>query len=73
MSTMLDKYMSVDEAAAVIHVTPGRVRQMLRSGLLKGEKIHAMAWAIDKDVVAKAAENRPPIGRPPQKKTDRSN
>jgi excisionase family DNA binding protein len=64
MSTMIDKFMSVDEAAVVIQVTPGRVRQMLRAKVLPGKKLHGMAWLIDKKDVQRLADNRPKPGRP---------
>lgn len=71
MATMsLEKkpYLSVEEAAAQLGCTPGRVRQLLRSGELQGIKLHARAWLIDAKIVAKAASipqerGRPRIGR----------
>lgn len=61
---MIDKYMSVGEAADAIGCTPGRVRQMLRAGELPGEKLHQMAWLIKKQDVEKVAKAEYKTGRP---------
>lgn len=42
------QYMNVEQAAAHIGVTPGRVRQMLlaKPPLIRGRKLNGRAWAI---------------------------
>ncbi len=52
-------YYSVDQAARVLKVTPGRIRQMLGSGELDGEKDDNGRWRIPAHVV----HDRP---RPPR-------
>ena len=50
MQMLIDKSaMTVEAAAAFIGVTTGRVRQLLRSGDLLGEKIGARLWLVDQD------------------------
>jgi excisionase family DNA binding protein len=58
--------LNVGEAAAVIGVTTGRVRQMLAKGTLRGVKANGRAWLVPKKEAEKLRDNRPPKGRPPQ-------
>ncbi len=58
--------LNVGEAAVVIGVTTGRVRQMLLDGTLKGIKANRRAWLVPKKEAEKLRDNRPPKGRPPQ-------
>lgn len=44
-------FVNVQEAAAMIGCTDGRVRQMLIDGTLKGVKANERAWLIPKRVV----------------------
>lgn len=65
------KLLNVHEAAEVIGVTVGRVRQMLlnktgNGARLKGIKANGRAWLIPKKEAEKMRVNRPPKGRPPQ-------
>lgn len=58
------KFLSVDEAAAELGCTTGRIRQMLRAKELAGEKLNARAWAVDAKSVEKAAGKPQERGRP---------
>jgi excisionase family DNA binding protein len=40
-------WMSVTEAAEKIGITDGRVRQLLGSGVIRGQKINSRAWAVE--------------------------
>lgn len=64
MSLPARPFLSVDEAARLLGCTTGRIRQMLRSGELKGEKLNERAWAVSKDSAQKAAEKTHSRGRP---------
>lgn len=48
MSNVLQaqKYLSTEETADALGLTDGRIRQMLRSGELIGEKLGRRSWAI---------------------------
>ncbi len=66
MSTMAlpaKVFLSVEEAAAALGITTGRVRQMLREGELRGEKLNERAWAVYRDSVEKTAKNQVDGGR----------
>ena len=52
-------YYTVDEAARILKLTPGRIRQMLRAGELEGDHDEAGRWRIPMRVV----HDRP---RPPR-------
>jgi excisionase family DNA binding protein len=52
-------YYTVDEAAKVLKLTPGRIRQMLRAGELEGDHDETGRWRIP----AHAVHDRP---RPPR-------
>lgn len=58
--------LNVEECAAVVGCTPGRIRQMLGDGTLPGVKANGRAWLIKKKEAEKLAKNRPPKGRPPK-------
>jgi excisionase family DNA binding protein len=67
MSTMIaGNLLNVDEAAAVVGCTPGRIRQMLGDGTLKGIKANGRAWLVPKKEAEKLRDHRPPKGRPPR-------
>ena len=57
----------VAKAADAMGVSPGRVRQMLASGDLNGERV-GRAWAIEMQEVHRALRRRPQAGRPWQPK-----
>ena len=61
---MVGQFVSVNEAAHILGCTDGRIRQMLREGILDGLKLNAKAWAIPRKAVEKAAKNTPTTGRP---------
>lgn len=50
-------FLSVDEAAAALGFTTGRIRQLLRCEELRGEKLNERAWAVYRDSVEKFAKN----------------
>ena len=52
-------FYTVDEAAKVLKLTPGRIRQMLRSGDLEGARDEADRWRIP----AHAVHDRPRLPR----------
>ncbi len=57
-------FFGVTEAAAEIGITPSRLRQMLRAGLAKGEKIAPRAWLLPKKEVDRLKKNPSKRGRP---------
>ena len=62
-----DDYLTVPQAAAVIGVTPGRVRQMLVDGDIKGDQVPNQdfgRWLIPKAEAARVAAIEKTIGRP---------
>jgi len=56
-------YMSVEEAARRIGITPGRVRQLLCAGEIRGQKL-AKVWAIPESQVEKFCQQPQKTGRP---------
>lgn len=64
MILMAFNLVGVTEAAQIIGVTPSRVRQLLRAGELKGEKLGPRAWAITRKEVERAKADVPTLGRP---------
>ncbi|KKM88427.1 hypothetical protein LCGC14_1258770 [marine sediment metagenome] len=63
LSKELD-FLTVSEAAELIGVTEGRVRQLLKSGDLLGEKFGTQ-WVITRAEVDRFAQIPPPaVGRP---------
>ncbi len=58
------KLLTVTEAAALIGVTEGRLRQLLQSGAILGEKFGSQ-WAITEAEAQRYAAMEPPaVGRP---------
>lgn len=58
---------TVTQAAERLRVTVGRVRQLLASGALTGEKMGPRFWLVDAESVARyAAGDRRPGRRPVQ-------
>lgn len=47
---MRELYMTVKEAAAELQLTPSRIRQLLGTGQLSGEKIGRDWWVLRSDV-----------------------
>lgn len=61
MTTTIDDYLTVSEAAELIGVTEGRVRQMRLAGMFPGAKQKGRPWYLPKDEVeAVAKEERKP-------------
>ena len=60
----LNELLNVEEAAEVIGVTTGRVRQMLRDGEMHGKKANERAWMVDKAEVDRVAAEEKKTGRP---------
>lgn len=56
-------FIGVTEAAQIIGVTDGRVRQLLRSGDLRGQKVTDKAWIIPVDEVERFRKLPPGKGR----------
>jgi excisionase family DNA binding protein len=61
---MIANYLTVHQAAAVIGCTPGRVRQLCRSGQLSAELFTGRSWAIRASSAKKYAERKVSRGRP---------
>jgi len=55
--------LGVAEAAVELGVSPRRVRQMLASGVLAGERV-GRAWVIDSGQLIKVGNRRAEVGRP---------
>lgn len=49
-------WLSVNEAANLLDLTTGRIRQLLLSGELSGKKLNEKAWVIDRRDVEKFAK-----------------
>ena len=63
---MVPNYLTISQAADALGCTTGRIRQLLRdehSGL-RGEKVNARAWIVEKKSVEKFAKQVPSVGRP---------
>jgi hypothetical protein len=58
------KFVSTNEAAAIIGVSRIRVIQMLHEGELQGEKLNQRAWAVVRKSAEKAAGREYTTGRP---------
>ena len=58
------QFLSVSEAAEILGISGGRVRQLLLAGLLKGHKLGERQWAIDPVCVAQRKVTPTPRGRP---------
>jgi hypothetical protein len=55
---------SAEQAADIIGVTTGRIRQLLRAGVLSGVKINARAWVVDERSAQKVRKTQHSGGRP---------
>lgn len=65
--TLQNDYLTVPQAAAIIGVTPSRVRQMLRQGEIAGEQLPRQEngrWLIKPKEAARVAKQKPTTGRP---------
>jgi len=60
----IEHYVNVQEAAAIIGCTDGRVRQMLLDGLMTGLKANERAWLIDKAEAERIRDIEHKTGRP---------
>lgn len=60
----INEYVSVPEAAEIIGCTDGRVRQMLRQGMLRAKKISERAWLVLRKEAEKYAKTPQKRGRP---------
>ena len=58
------RYLSVTEAAKILGVTTGRVRQLLLTGQLKGHKLGEKSWATDPAEVTRRRLAEKGAGRP---------
>ena len=69
MATVLEqRLLTVKEAAERLGVTPGRVRQFIVEGRLKGEKV-GNVWVFTEDEIARFSEE-PRRPGPKKKKSD---
>lgn len=64
MHLNMNAFCTVAQAAEIIGVTEGRVRQMLRAGEIEGDKISQTLWLVSKRDAEKAAKITHSIGRP---------
>lgn len=55
---------SATDAAEIIGCTTGRVRQLLRDGMLRGQKLGKRAWAVSRVDAEKLATKPATTGRP---------
>lgn len=55
---------SVSQAAEIIGCSTGRVRQLLRDGLIRGEKLGPRAWVVSRVDAQKMAVTPAKTGRP---------
>ena len=51
-------YLSTEEAAVSLGLTDGRIRQMLRSGELVGDKLGRRSWAIPSSEIDRLKRQR---------------
>lgn len=58
------KLCSVTECARIAGLTTGRIRQLLLSGELPGEKLGTTVWMIERAEAEKLAKTKPGVGRP---------
>jgi excisionase family DNA binding protein len=65
MTKKLSDFVSVAEAAALMSISAGRVRQLLRAGQLSGVKVGQRTWLVDRSSVSK----RRLFGKSPQVST----
>lgn len=57
---------STGQAAKIIGCTEGRVRQMLRSGEMIGQKVGERAWVVTTGEAERVRDTERKIGRPPK-------
>jgi excisionase family DNA binding protein len=58
MKVAIGNWMSVNEAAEILGLTTGRIRQLLIGEELPGKKLNKKAWVIDRrDIERFAKEN----------------
>jgi excisionase family DNA binding protein len=60
----IEGFVTSAKAAELLGMTQGRVRQLLRSGTLKGRRMGARAWLVEKISVAAYASRTKTCGRP---------
>lgn len=53
MTKKLTDFVAVREAASMLLVTDGRVRQLLRAGQLSGVKVGQRTWLVDRQSVSR--------------------
>jgi len=64
----MNKFLTTEDAATVLGVTPSRVRQYILENRLKSEKHGRDHFIEERDVLRFAEEGRRPRGRPKLKK-----
>lgn len=63
MSTIHD-YVTVTQAAKIVGVTPGRIRQMLANGAMHGEKFDGRMWVVPVSEAERLRDTTTTVGRP---------
>jgi len=58
------EFVSTDEAARILGMTPGRVCQLLRAGEMQGQKIGRRVWVIPRAEVERIKRIPQKVGRP---------
>ena len=53
-----ETYFSTEEAAIELRLTDGRIRQMLRAGELRGQKLGRRLWAIPASEIERVRRER---------------
>ncbi|OAI54028.1 hypothetical protein AYO44_03865 [Planctomycetaceae bacterium SCGC AG-212-F19] len=64
------EYLSTQQAAEALGVNDSRIRQLVRAGLLKAEKV-GRDWLIPPAEVQRLKANPLPKGRPPKAKGEK--
>ena len=62
--TMLEKWLTLEQASTVTGYTDGYLRRMLRNGVLQGCKLNPRLWLVDKRDAEKLARKPHVNGRP---------
>jgi hypothetical protein len=68
---MREQFVSVEEAAILLGITPRAVLYRLRAGTMQGEKLGAKVWAIPRTEVARLQGQRLKPGPKPGSKRQR--
>lgn len=64
MTMNTESIVTVEGAARIIGITPGRVRQLLLCGDLEGTKMSERVWIVSRKAAENMAKVQPATGRP---------